>query len=181
MLFHIADPVAFFRPIDRFNERYEELGAHPDWSFCSPELYSFEQLMDMQENLISSYPDTTFVIAHGGSYSENLGYVGGQLDKYPNMYIDIAARIAEFGRQPYASRKFFSKYADRILFGTDSTPLGMDYPTYYRFLETWDEYFDYSHSEIPNQGRWKIYGVGLEDQVLEKIYQLNAGKLLNGL
>jgi predicted TIM-barrel fold metal-dependent hydrolase len=179
VLLHIADPIAFFKPIDRFNERYEELLEHPDWSFCAPELYSFEQLMDMQENLIASNPETTFIIAHGGSFSENLGYVGKCLDKYPNMYVDIAARIAEFGRQPYTSRKFFNKYADRILFGTDMTPLGTEYPISYRFLETWDEYFDYSSSEIPPQGRWKIYGIGLEDKVLEKIYHLNAEKLLS--
>lgn len=178
VLFHIADPTAFFKPIDRYNERYEELLEHPDWSFCDPGLYSFEQLMEMQENLLANNPETTFIVAHGGSCTENLGFVGKCLDKYPNMNIDIAARISEFGRQPYTSRKFFSKYADRILFGTDATPLDTNYPVNYRFLETWDEYFDYSASQIPPQGRWKIYGIGLEDKVLEKIYHLNAEKLL---
>lgn len=178
VLIHIADPIAFFKPIDRFNERYEELLEHPDWSFCNPELYSFENLMEMQENLLESNPKTTFIIAHGGSYTENLGFVGKCLDKYPNMYIDIAERISEFGRQPYTSRKFFNKYEDRILFGTDATPLHTNYPINYRFLETWDEYFDYSTARIPPQGRWKIYGIGLEDKVLEKIYHLNAEKLL---
>ncbi len=178
VLIHIADPVAFFEPMDRSNERYEELQANPDWSFCKPQLYTFEELMDMQENLLANNPRTIFIVAHCGSYAENLGYVGRCLDRYPNMYIDIAARIAEIGRQPYTARKFFIKHQDRILFGTDATPLGINNAVDYRFLETWDEYFDYSNSPIPPQGRWKIYGIGLEDDVLEKIYYKNAEKVL---
>jgi predicted TIM-barrel fold metal-dependent hydrolase len=178
VLIHIADPIAFFRPIDRFNERYEELLEHPDWSFCSPDLYSFKHLMEMQENLLANNPHTDFIIAHGGSCTENLGFVAKCLEKYANMYVDTAERISEFGRLPYTSRKFFNKYADRILFGTDATPTCTNYPINFRFLETWDEYFDYSTREIPPQGRWKIYGIGLEDSVLEKIYYKNAEKLL---
>lgn len=179
ILIHIADPLAFFKPIDRFNERYEELQEHPDWSFCSPELYSFEQLMEMQENLLANNPGTVFIIAHVGSCSENLGYVGQCLDRYPNMYVDTAARISELGRQPITARRFINKYQDRILFGTDISPLDTSYyPINYRFFETWDEYFDYSTAQIPNQGRWNIYGIGLEDSVLEKVYYRNADKIL---
>lgn len=178
VLIHIADPIAFFRPIDQFNERYENLMRHPDWSFCAPEFYSFEELMEQQENLIANNPDTTFVVAHGGSYSENLGQVAKWLDQYPNMHIDIAARLAEFGRQPYTSRKFFTKYQDRILFGTDFGPSYYDRTHYYEFLETWNEYFDYSAAQVPGQGRWKIYGIGLEDEILEKVYRLNALRIL---
>lgn len=178
ILIHIADPVAFFHPIDRFNERYEELHKKPDWSFCKPGLFSFEELMEMQENLIADNPRTTFIVAHCGSYAENLKYVGQCLDKYPNMFIDISGRIAELGRQPYTARKFFIRYQDRILYGTDSTPLRVLGTKEFRFLETWDEYFDYADVPIPPQGRWKIYGIGLEDNVLEKIYYKNAEKLL---
>lgn len=176
ILAHIADPVAFFKPVDANNERYEELIGQPDWSYAKPGLYTFEELMESQENLLAHNPDTTFIIAHGGSYSENLGFVSKCLDRYPNMYIDIAERISELGRQPYTARKFFHNYQDRILFGTDAYPGQMHkrYPPYFRFLETWDEYFDYSSYN----GRWKIYGIGLEDEVLEKIYYTNAMKVL---
>lgn len=178
VLAHIADPVAFFKPADRYNERYEELTEYPEWSFCRSEFYTFPQLLEMQEKLLDRNPDTTFIIPHGGSYTENLGYVSKCLDRYPNMYIDTAARLGEFGRQPYTSGKFFRKYQDRILFGTDGCPVSADYPNYYRFFETLDEYFDYYPSEIPRQGRWKIYGIGLEDEVLRKIYYGNAEKVL---
>ena len=178
VLIHIADPVAFFKPIDTNNERYEELIHHPDWSFYGEGMFKFEELMEMQENLISSNPNTTFIIAHGGSYAENLGFVGRCLDSYRNMYIDFADRISEFGRQPYSSRKFFSRYKDRIVFGSDGFPLSPNYSNYFRFLETWDEYFEYSACKIPPQGRWNIYGIGLEDDVLKRIYYENAEKLL---
>lgn len=181
ILIHIADPMCFFTPVDEYNEYYDCLQLFPEWSFNSPELYNFEQLMEMQENMLANNPDTTFIIAHVGSCGENLSFVGGLLDKYKNMYIDIAARINELGRQPYTARKFFIDYQDRILFGTDYSAYDPSeiYPYYFRFLETFDEYFDYSSDKDPVPlGRWKIYGIGLEDDVLEKVYYKNAQKLL---
>lgn len=180
ILIHIADPVAFFKPVDRYNERYEELQQNPSWSFCQEGLMSFEELLQMQENMIRDNKKTKFIIAHFGSYAENLDYVGEQLDRYPNMYIDTAARFSELGRVPYSARKFFIKYQNRILFGTDSTPLNYsEYTTAFRFLETDDECF-YHHDEkdYPGQGRWYIYGISLPDKVLKKIYYTNAMKIL---
>lgn len=182
VLMHIGDPTAFFKPKDERNERYEELDANPDWDFSDAERFPrFETLMEMQENTIRSHPDTVFVIAHVGSYAENLGWVGEQLSKYPNLYVDIAARLAELGRVPYSARRFFTAYQDRILFGTDSTPVTLGaHPVYYRCLETEDEYFSYEpDGGIPGQGRWAIYGLFLEDEVLKKVYYKNACRLLH--
>lgn len=182
VLMHIGDPTAFFRPADRHNERIEELEECPEWNFSDRSRYmGFEELMEMQENMIRRHPNTTFVIAHVGSYAENLGWVSGQLRRYPNMYVDIAARIAELGRVPYSAERFFAENQDRILFGTDSTPLSLGYHgIYYRFLESRDEYFPYHpEDEMPGQGRWAIYGLGLEDEVLKKVYYKNACRLLH--
>lgn len=178
VIIHVGDPVAFFKPIDHRNERYEELGVHPEWSFCQEGLYTFEALMEMQENLLAQNRRTTFIVAHCGSYAENLAFVGGQLDRNPNLFVDITERISELGRQPYTARRFLTDYQDRVLFGTDFWP-GRPYlhQTYYRFLETYDEYFPYDANEIPSQGRWRIYGVGLDDAVLRKIYYKNASTL----
>jgi predicted TIM-barrel fold metal-dependent hydrolase len=178
VMIHVADPVAFFSPIDEQNERIEELGAHPEWSFPSPAFPTFDTILNSLENLIARHPATTFVGAHVGCYAENLGRVGTMLDKYPNYYIDISARIGELGRQPYASRKFIIEHSNRILFGLDMGPNLDGYRLYYRFLETDDEYFNYSTHEIPTQGRWYINGLYLPDEVLEKIYNKNARKLL---
>lgn len=181
ILFHIADPPAFFRPIDRFNERLEELGEHPDWSFCNPELYSFEQLMEMQQNLLRKNPDTTFIIAHAGSYSENLLQVAQWLEEFPNMRIAIAARIGDLSRQPYTARRFCIKYSKRIFFGTDFHPVESpdSYNIYYRILETDDEYFDYSLSPTGGQGRFKAYGLYLPRETLEDIYCGNFKRLFH--
>jgi hypothetical protein len=179
VLIHVADPVAFFDPLDRTNERWEELHAHPDWQFPSPPFPPFMRIMGELANLVRRHPRTTFIAAHFGCYSENLAWVGGLLDECPNLYVDIAGRISELGRQPFTARKFFLKYADRILFGSDFGPDLNYYRVYYRFLETEDEYFGYSAgSPIPLQGRWNIYGLNLPDDVLEKVYFRNAQKVL---
>lgn len=179
VLMHIGDPTAFFKPLANTNERYEELAANPDWQFADHSHFpSFEELMEMQENTIARHPNTTFIIAHFGSYSENLEQVGKWLDAYPNMHIDIAARIAELGRVPYSARRFFYKYSKRILFGSDCGPLSLGFYEYmFRFLESDDEYFPYD-VEL-GQGRWHIYGLYLGDEVLKDVYYKNACRLLH--
>ena len=122
-----------------------------------------------------------FILAHVGAYAENLAYVGRLLDRYPHVNIDISARFAELGRQPYTARAFFLTYADRILYGLDGTPDAASYRLTFRFLETWDEYFPYAPEEPPPQGRWRIYGLGLPAAALAKIYRDNALRLLPGL
>ena len=185
---HVGDPEAFFLPIDRFNERYEELNAHPDWSFHGRDFPAFTEILEARDRVFARHPKTTFVALHVGHWAENLSAVGATLDRFPNVHVDIGARIGELGRQPRASARFFDKYQDRIVFGTDATPLGTETPQqlfgedlyriYYRFLETEDEYFDYAPAPIPPQGRWRIYGLGLSEPILRKVYYENAERVL---
>ena len=176
VMFHTADPSAFFEPIDAANERFEELAAHPDWGFSSSPVTK-RALLEQRNRVIARHPSTTFVGAHCAESSEDLVYLAEQLDALPNLFIDFSARVSELGRQPYTARSFFLKYADRILFGTDLLPEVEMYRLYYRFLETADEYFEYP-SHASRQGRWNIYGVFLPDDVLRKVYRENALKLL---
>lgn len=176
IMFHIADPDAFFLPIDKSNERYEELAAHPEWSYYGSH-FSKPELLAQRDKVISRHPKTTFVGAHVAEHPEDLAYVGRLLDKNPNLHVDIGARCAELGRQPYTARDFFIKYADRILFGTDLIPEVKMYRLHFRFLETRDEYFEYP-SHASRQGRWNIYGLFLPEDVLHKIYRENACRLL---
>jgi predicted TIM-barrel fold metal-dependent hydrolase len=178
VLMHIADPVAFFDPLDASNERWEELHANPDWHFPSPPFPAFMQLLNDFKSRVKRHPKTQFIGAHVGCYSENLGWVGEMLDECPSFSVDIAARCSELGRQPYTSKRFFEKYGDRIVFGIDVGPEIKNYRIYYRFLETDDEYFNYSDSEIPSQGRWYINGLHLSDQILKKVYFENAEKIM---
>ena len=185
---HIADPEAFFLPIDRYNERYEELQVHPDWSFHGRDYPSFASLIAARDRLLARHPKTTFIGLHVGHDSENLAAVGEALDRFPNFVVETAARIGELGRQPRASQRFFDRYQDRVLFGTDTTPGRGDleeggdsdamYRIYFRFFETDDEYFDYSPSAVPPQGRWRISGLALSDQILRKFYFENAERVL---
>lgn len=183
VLFHIADPKSFFTPVDAKNEFYESLANHPDWVFYGNGYPSFEALMQAQDNLLTTNPHTTFVIPHVGSCAEDLGWVGEQLDKHPNMYIDTAARNNLLGRQPYTCKAFFEKYQDRIMFGTDAGFGGAGfskdfYNEHFRFFETNDEYFRAISAWGWDQGRWYIYGLGLPDTVLEKFYTKNILRLL---
>ena len=185
---HTADPVAFFDPIDRHNERFEELVNHPDWSFHGPDFPPRRDLIDARNRVIAKHSRTQFIGLHVGNNSENLAACAESLDRYPNFAVEFGARIGELGRQPRESRKFFDKYQDRVLFGTDATPNGVQYPQqlfgdllyqiYFRFLETEDEYFDYAPAAVPPQGRWKIYGLGLPEGILRKVYHENAEQLL---
>lgn len=178
VLVHVADPVAFFDPIDETNERWEEIGGHPDWAFTSPPFPPFMQIMNGWFNLVKRHPNTTFIGAHVGCYAENLGWVGAMLDACPNYYIDISARLGELGRQPYTARKFFIQYQDRILYGSDMSPDLEAYRLGYRLLETDDEYFNYNPGDLPRQGRWYAYGLSLPDEVLQKVYRTNALRVL---
>jgi hypothetical protein len=185
---HISDPIAFFTPTDRFNERYEELTNHPDWSFYGGDFPSNRELIEARNRMMARHKNTRFIVLHVGNFAENLDNVSENLDRFPTMTVDIAARIGELGRQPRTARAFFEKYQDRILFGTDATPHADNYPQqlfgdelyeiYYRFLETDDEYFDYAPAKVPPQGRWRISGLNLPESILRKVYNENAAREL---
>ncbi len=172
---HVADPEAFFRPIVAQNERYEELIEHPDWSFYGPQFPTMRELLEQRDRMFAKHPHTTFVALHFGSWPENLDFVERSLQKFPNVMIETGAREGELGRQPRRTRELFLKYSDRIMFGTDEGAGEEMYQNYFRWFETADEYFPYA--QYPQQGRWMIYGLGLPDDVLERVYHRNAEAL----
>jgi predicted TIM-barrel fold metal-dependent hydrolase len=184
---HVADPIAFFEPLDATNERWEELRGHPDWHVWPtrpagrPDLAGFppfDELIDGLEAVVARHPATTFIGAHVGCAAEDLARVSAILERCPNFHVDIAARIAELGRQPVTAGAFFRRWADRILFGIDVGPDPAIYAIHYRFLETTDESFDYDTDEVPGQGRWQIHGLDLPEDVLRAVYADNARRLI---
>ena len=181
VLIHVADPAAFFEPIDGHNERWMQLYRHPDWAFSADEFPSRAQILDERDRMIARHPETNFIGAHVANEAEDLASVGERMRRLPNLYADISGRVAELGRQPYSARKFIIEFQDRVLFGTDRYPGRPDQPryrVYFRFLETDDEYFNYYQHPFPPTGEWRIYGVFLPDDVLKKVYHDNAAKLL---
>lgn len=181
VLIHTADPAAFFQPVDATNERWEELHRHPDWNFSGDAYPSREALLAARNRVIARHPETVFIGAHVGNNPEDLQTVGQWLETYPNLHVEIAARIAELGRQPYTARRLFLKHADRIMFGTDGPRAAERLQAHWRFLETFDEYFRYAETPFPPQGLWNIYGIGLPDDVLKKVYYENAARLIPGV
>ena len=174
VLIHTGEPASFWKPVDKYNERYQELTEIPGRRRSDPKYASFEQTMEEQHNLFRKHPRTTFIAAHLDWYGNDLATLGRLLDELPNMNVDIAAVLYELGRQPRAARAFLIKYQDRVLMGKDTYAVE-EYPTYFRVLETEDEYFDYYRKR---HAFWKMYGLGLPDEVLKKIYYKNALRLI---
>lgn len=192
---HVADPVAFFKPVDKSNERYEELSMAPEWSFHGKDFPGHDELLAQRDRVVERHPKTTFLGIHLANYPESLDYVDRLLDRCPNMYVDTSARLGEIGRHPVEKvRAFFTKHQDRILFGTDLivTPNGMQlgstqenpptfeealrfYKAHRHFFETADRSIDHP---TPIQGRWKINGINLTGAVLRKLYVENAERLI---
>lgn len=179
VLMHVADPVAFFQPVDCHNERLEELLRYPANSRQQGGLEEFQRLIGSVEHVVSAHPATTFVAAHG-YHPEDLAHVAAMFDRYPNFYIDIAWAHLQLGRQPRAARALLLEYPDRVLFGTDVFPLRAGiFNVYFRFLETDDEAFSYTDETLQRSGRWSIYALDLPREVLEMVYRANAQRLLN--
>lgn len=180
VLIHTADPVAFFQPLDRHNERLDELGVHPEWWFGGDGRPTFDELIGALDRLIGECPGTTFIGAHMGCAAEDLARVDAMLTAHPNYVVDTSGRMGELGRQPRATARLIARHPDRVLFGSDAYPLALeDYQLWFRFLETADECFDYSPGEaIPPQGRWQVAALDLAADLLPNLYAGNARRVL---
>jgi hypothetical protein len=174
VLIHSAEPPSFWKPKDKNNERWLELKQKPGRYRDPAKVPSFESIIAEQHDVFRKNPGTTFINAHLGWMGNDLDRLGEHLDTYPNVMTEIGAVLAELGRQPLRARKFFEDYQDRILFGKDSYNVS-EYYTYFRVLETKDEYFDYYRKR---HAFWKMYGLGLPDSILKKLYYKNALRIL---
>ncbi|GAB3972682.1 hypothetical protein GCM10028806_25080 [Spirosoma terrae] len=177
VLIHTADPKSFWDPMDRYNERWLELKLHGGRKRSANDPVPWEQLIAEQHNVFRKHPKTKFIAAHMGWFPNDLQKLDSLMTVFPNMNVEIGAVIAELGRQPRASRKFFEKYQDRILFGKDSW-VPSEYATYFRVLESDDEYFPY-HKKY--HAFWRMYGMALPDEILKKVYYKNALRIIPGL
>jgi uncharacterized protein len=170
VLIHAADPKSFWLPMNENNERWLELKTHPERKRTDTNPAPWQTIINEQHNIFRKHPKTKFINAHLGWYGNDLKSLAGFMEEFPNMYTEIGAVISELGRQPLAARAFIIKYQDRVMFGKDSW-VPEEYATYFRVLETNDEYFPY-HKKY--HAFWKMYGLGLPDDVLKKIYYKNA-------
>ncbi|MEO1518427.1 MAG: amidohydrolase family protein [Bacteroidota bacterium] len=177
VLIHTADPKSFWEPHDEQNERWLELKLRPRRKRSATDPAPWGQLIAEQHHVFKKHPNTKFIAAHMGWHANNLTRLGELLDEMPNMYVEIGAVIAELGRQPRAANRFFEKYQDRVLFGKDYYRPS-EYATYFRVLETADEYFPYYKRY---HAFWRMYGLNLPDDILKKLYYKNALEVIPGL
>jgi predicted TIM-barrel fold metal-dependent hydrolase len=195
VLIHSGDPKAFFEPATEDNERYEELSEHPGWSFHGDEFPSWEEVYRQFENRVARHPDTVFIGAHFGNNPEDPERVFKMMEDHPNFYADTAARVPEIGRfDPVRMKELMTRYQDRVLFGTDlgisnkylmlgsgppykptAKQIQRFFSATFRYFETADRQFDHP---TPIQGKWKIDGIGLDCEVLEKVYHGNAERII---
>lgn len=174
VLIHAADPKSFWDDMNSDNERWLELKTHPRRKRSATDPAPWGQIIEEQHNVFKRHPNTKFINAHMGWYANDLAKLGRLLDEIPNMSVGIAAVIAELGRQPQNAREFFIKYQDRVLFGKDSWK-PEEFPTYFRVLESNDEYFPYYKKY---HAFWAMYGLNLPDDILKKLYYQNALNLI---
>ena len=177
VLIHTADPEQFFAPPDNHNERWLEMGLFPGRAYPPDRFPSFETLAGERDRMFARNPKTRYIAAHFGWHGNDFGRAGRMLDTMPNVYFEVGAVLYEFGRQPRTAREFFLKYQDRVMFGKDAYE-ATEYPYYWRVFETTDEYFDYYRNY---HAFWKLYGMGLPDAMLKKLYYQNALKVAPGL
>ncbi len=177
VLIHAADPKSFWAPFDSLNERWLELKTHPRRQRSATDPAPWETIIAEQHDIFKNHPKTTFINAHLGWFGNDLAHLGKLMDDMPNMYVEIGAVISDLGRQPRMANWFFDKYQDRVLFGKDAYNPD-EYPTYFRVLETADEYFPYYKRY---HAFWKMYGLDLPDNILKKLYYKNALKIIPGL
>lgn len=178
VLIHTAEPPAFFLPVDRHNERYLELWQYPGRTRPPGKYPPFDSLMAEQHRMFRQHPNTKFISAHLSWLGQDLARLGRTLDSIPNMYVEVAAALYEIGRQPRAGRAFFEKYQDRILMGKDTFGGPDEFAAYFRIFETTDEYFPWYRRR---HAFWGMYGMGLPDEVLRKIYFTNAARIIPGV
>ena len=188
VMIHTSDSYGRFLPIGPENERYEAglWRSSPDGNYYKTGQPTPDVIEKARENMHARHPGTRFVNAHMAMLYYDMDKVAALLDKYPNADVELSATVQDLGRAPRMIREFFLKYQDRILFGSDGNPgRGIDefWVPHWRFLETFDEHFDHpaqlrSATGAPLHGRWKIYGIGLPDGVLRKVYYANALRYL---
>ncbi len=177
VLIHSGEPASFWKPKTKDNERLLELMEKPGRYREPGKVAPWEQIIGEQHNVFRKHPGTTFINAHLGWMGNDLAALGALMDELPNMHTEIGAVLAELGRQPRFARQWFIDHQDRVMFGKDSWAPS-EYPVYFRVLASDDEYFDYYRRR---HAFWKMYGLDLPDEVLEKLYYKNALRIIPGI
>ena len=187
---HIAEPLQAWRPLDPTSPHYGYYKSNPQYhAYKIPEIPPYETIIAARDRWIENNPDLQILCAHIGSMSHDVDMVAERLDKFPNMQVELAARFGDLAKQDSEKvRRFFEKYQDRILFGSDygnsepadeMTPeeleneqkdLNASYERLWKYLSSSDSL------EIRGQ---QTVGLELPMDVLQKVYFQNTVNFLS--
>jgi len=185
---HLGEPRNCWLPLDQMtvssdssyfarNQQYH--------MFLHPEYPSYEDQIDARDNMLEKHPDLTFIGCHLGSLEWNVDSLARRLDKYPNMAVDMSARICHLQYQSAINRKrvrdFCIKYQDRLLYGTDAGYSGSSNPDGFkrRMHDTWTDdwkYFTTDEEMTSDKFKGSFTGLKLPKKVVDMIYRENAVK-----
>jgi hypothetical protein len=151
--------------------------------FLHPEYPSYEDQINARDNFLKKNPDLIFIGCHLGSLEWNVDSLALRLDRYPNMAVDMSARICHLQYQSAKDRKrvrdFCIKYQDRLLYGTDvvysgsSNPEGFKKQMHNTWIDDW-KYFTTDAEMNSELFDGTFTGLKLPKDVVNKIYSENA-------
>jgi predicted TIM-barrel fold metal-dependent hydrolase len=172
---HVGEDQWMYDPMDRANDGL--MNAFK-WKIArTPGVLDHDQVLATLRHALEKHPRTTIIACHLANCCADPAALGRMLDAYPNLYADLGARFGETAPIPRAMAKFLEKYQDRVLYGTDMGVNPEMYRATFRVLETEDEHF-YAEGLPLGNYHWPLYGFGLRDEVLRKVYGENAQRLL---
>lgn len=195
VLAHIGEPRAAWLPLDERSPHYSYYQNNPqNHAYQDPEVPRWETIMQARDNWLAANPNLIVIGAHLGSMAYDVDEIARRLERYPNFYVDTAARFGDLALQPSDRvRAFFLKHQDRILYGSDlgtsrpmeelseefleleSARIDLRYTLHWRYLSSakvvnFEDYgMDYAA---------RAEGLNLPPEALNKIYYSNAARVL---
>jgi predicted TIM-barrel fold metal-dependent hydrolase len=183
VLAHIGEPQAAWLPLDPNDPHYGYYSTHPEYhAYVHPEIPRWEAIIAARDRWVARNPNLVIIAAHMASLERDVDEVAKRLDRYPNLYVETAARINDLVMQPSPKvRDFMIRYQDRVMYGTD---FGEGNTTRARldtgFTQHWLYFAGADSVSFGRQGAWnaRVPGLALPRPVLEKLGHLNAERVL---
>ena len=186
VLGHLGEPKNCWLPLEEMtvNNDRNYFKRHPEYHmYLHPEYPSYEDQINARDRFVEKHPDMRFVAAHLASLEGDVDELAKRLEKFPNMAVDMAARICHLQYQSQMDydkvRDFMIEYQDRILYATDggiegnSDPEGAKKNMHETWLADW-KYFVTDDVMTAPEVNGEFRGLKLPKEVIDKIFRKNA-------
>jgi len=193
LLAHIGEPKNCWLPLEEMttNNDRSYFESNPQYHmYLHPDFPSYEDIISARDRMLEKHPDLRFAGAHLGSMEWSLEMMSDFLNKYPNVALEMAARIPHLQYLTQQNRddvrNFFIKYQDRIIYATDLSIRENTNPGQARqwaretWLRDWNYFVTDDLMEV-SQVNGPFHGLKLPRQVVDKIYRENAENWFRGI